>query len=156
MDNYIPMRWIRISLGYSLVLWLCKNLYGDITPYLIFHYPFFDFRYFLFLAIQIFWSLVFYQIIYQYLCLSTFISLRLNRKQKIQLYLKQWIKYLCFYTVIHVIVLSILSLPIPIDLFIMQLCIWSLFFMILVVLHQKWSYHYVSMILMVIGIHLII
>lgn len=156
MVNYIQMRWIKTSFIYSLILWLCKQLYGELTPYLIFHYPFFDFRYFLFLAIQIFWSLIFYQIVYQYLCLHTLISLRLNFQQRIRLYIWQWIKYLCFYTIIHVIVFMILSLPIPIDLFIMQLCIWSLFFMIILALHQKWSYHYVSMILMVIGIHLVI
>lgn len=150
------MKWIKITVIYGLLVYFLKYLYQDITPYILLHYPFFDFRYLIFVIIQIFWSYIFYQIVYQYLYLDTLISLRLSKRKKYEIFLKQWFKYISFYTLIHIFFFIFFSLSLSFGLIALQLILWSLVFIFLLVFYKIWSYHYVSMILIMIGIHLFI
>lgn len=148
------MKWIKVFLFYSIIVCFLNHLYLDITPYLLFHYPFFDFRYLIFVLIQIFWSLLFYQIVYQYLCLDTLIRLRLSLLERYLLLFKKWLQYLVFYALIHIILLSFLSLPIPLSLLTLQLGLWTIAFVVSLVFHNISSYHYISMVVIMIGIHI--
>ena len=86
------MKWIKITVIYGLLVYFLKYLYQDITPYILLHYPFFDFRYLIFVIIQIFWSYIFYQIVYQYLYLDTLISLRLSKRKKHVIFLETMVQ----------------------------------------------------------------
>lgn len=148
------MKWIKFSLFYGCLLFFINHLYSTLTPYILFHYPFFDFRYLIFILIQIIWSLLFYQIVYQYICLDTFIKLRLSLYQRSLFFIKQWFIYLIFYTIIHLLFLSLLSIPIPYHFLGLQLSLWSIVFIFSLVFHHISSYHYVSMVFIMISIHL--
>ena len=148
------MKWIKFSLFYGCLIFIINHLYTTLTPYILFHYPFFDFRYLIFILIQIIWSLLFYQIVYQYICLDTFIKLRLSLFQRSFFFFKQWFFYLSFYTIIHLLLMYLLAIPIPYYFLGLQLCLWSLVFIFSLVFHHISSYHYVSMILIMISIHL--
>lgn len=148
------MKWIKFSLFYGCLIFFINHLYSTLTPYILFHYPFFDFRYLIFILIQIIWSLLFYQIVYQYICLDTFIKLRLSLYQRSLFFIKQWFIYLIFYTIIHLLFLSLLSIPIPYHFLGLQLSLWSIVFIFSLVFHHISSYHYVSMVFIMISIHL--
>lgn len=148
------MKWIKFSLFYGCLIFFINHLYSTLTPYILFHYPFFDFRYLIFILIQIIWSLLFYQIVYQYICLDTFIKLRLSLYQRSLFFIKQWFIYLIFYTIIHLLFLSLLSIPIPYHFLRLQLSLWSIVFIFSLVFHHISSYHYVSMVFIMISIHL--
>lgn len=148
------MKWIKIFILYGISLYLLKYLYLDITPYILFHYPFFDFRYLIFVLVQIFWSLLFYQIVYQYVCLDSLIRLRLSFQKCCLLLTRQWLLYLLFYALTHISLMIFLSLSLPIYFFMVQLCLWTLTFLISLVFHNISSYHYVSMIFIMISVHL--
>lgn len=148
------MKWIKFSLFYGCLIFFINHLYSTLTPYILFHYPFFDFRYLIFILIQIIWSLLFYQIVYQYICLDTFIKLRLSLYQRSLFFIKQWFIYLIFYTIIHLLSLSLLSIPIPYHFLGLQLSLWSIVFIFSLVFHHISSYHYVSMVFIMISIHL--
>ena len=148
------MKWIKFSLFYGCLIFFINHLYSTLTPYILFHYPFFDFRYLIFILIQIIWSLLFYQIVYQYICLDTFIKLRLSLYQRSLFFIKQWFIYLIFYTIIHLLFLSLLSIPIPYHFLGLQLSLWSIVFIFSLVFHHISSYHYVSMVSIMISIHL--
>ena len=148
------MKWIKFSLFYGCLIFFINHLYTTLTPYILFHYPFFDFRYLIFILIQIIWSLLFYQIVYQYICLDTFMKLRLSLYQRSLFFIKQWFIYLIFYTIIHLLFLSLFSIPIPYHFLGLQLSLWSIVFIFSLVFHHISSYHYVSMVFIMISIHL--
>lgn len=90
------MKWIKTSLVYTLLFGYLYSLYKTMLPAILLHYPIIDFRYFIFIAIQIFWCTYFYQIVYQYIILYTFIRIRLNRIDCLKLLFKQFLKYIVF------------------------------------------------------------
>lgn len=148
------MKWIKIFILYGVFLAFLKHLYSDLTPFILFHYPFFDFRYLIFVLVQIFWSQLFYQIVYQYVCLDSLICLRLSFQRRCLFLTRQWLLYLMFYALTHIILMIFLSLPLSMYFFVVQLCLWTLTFMISLVFHSISSYHYVSMIFVMISMHL--
>lgn len=150
------MKWIKITGGYLCLFIFLKNLYEPILPSILFHYPFIDFRYLLFICIQIFWCSVFYQIVYQYIILYTFMRIRLSFIQCFQILLKQFIKYSCFYIILHFFLFFVFFQQIPLYAIALNLIIQCIGFILVVFFKKVWNYSYIFVIFIVLCCHFIV
>lgn len=150
------MKWIKITCLYLFIFLFLKNLYEPILSSIIFHYPFIDFRYLLFICIQIFWCSIFYQIVYQYIILYTFMRIRLTYTQCMQILIKQFMKYSCFYIFLHFFLFFVFFRQIPIYSMIINLIIQCIGFILVLFIKKVWNYSYIFIIFIVLCGHFIV
>lgn len=157
MGNYIRMKHIKDLLLYEICMIFVFQLYDETTfSYILFHYPYLDIRYLLFLSIQFFWTTLLFEIVYQYINLYTSICIRLKKTQTIQMFLKQLLLYCLLYLFIHVILFSIISLQIPYFLLFLNLLVQSISLIFVLICNKNWNYSYILMVTLLIVGHFIV
>lgn len=156
MVNSNKMKWFQITSLYLCIFLFLKNLYEPILPSIIFHYPFIDFRYLLFICIQIFWCSIFYQIVYQYIILYVFMHIRLSFTQCIQILIKQFIKYSFFYIILHFFLFFVFFQQIPFYSLFINLIIQCIGFILVLLFKKVWNYSYFFIIFIVLCSHFIV
>lgn len=147
---------LKIIILYSLLIFFLYPLYQDILSKLIFHYSQIDFRYLIFMSIQIFWCYLLYQIVYQYICLYTFMRIRLSKSECYAILLKQVSLYLCFYIILHTLIFFVISQQIPLNMLIFNLIIQLFSFIIVLNLQKFWNYSYIFIIFIILLCHFIV
>lgn len=150
------MKWLKCAGIYTLIFAYLSSFYQTMTPLILFHYPNIDFRYFLFILIQCFWSYWFYQSVYQYIIFYPMMRTRLTKWQCECLLCWRFMGFIVFYVGMHVILFFCFSLTMPWSLLTINLLIWLFVFIALVKCHRLSSYHYVSMIFIILCIHFIV
>ena len=155
MDKSSKIKTLKIIILYSLLIFFLYPLYQDILSKLIFHYSQIDFRYLIFMSIQIFWCYLLYQIVYQYICLYTFMRIRLSKRKCYAILLKQVSLYLCFYIILHTLIFFVISQQIPLNMLIFNLIIQLFSFIIVLNLQKFWNYSYIFIIFIILLCHFI-
>ncbi|MFR7590133.1 MAG: hypothetical protein ACLUVC_01700 [Longibaculum sp.] len=151
------MKHIKDLLLYEICMIFVFQLYDEKTfSYILFHYPYLDIRYLLFLSIQFFWTTLLFEIVYQYINLYTSICIRLKKTQTIQMFLKQLLLYCLLYLFIHVILFSIISLQIPYFLLFLNLLVQSISLIFVLICNKNWNYSYILMVTLLIVGHFIV
>lgn len=156
MVNSNKMRWIKTSLVYTLLFGYLYSLYKTMLPAILLHYPIIDFRYFIFIAIQIFWCTYFYQIVYQYIILYTFIRIRLNRIDCLKLLFKQFLKYIVFFIFLHFILFFYFFRQIPFGVLCINIAIQCFGFIFVLFLKKVWNYSYILIVFIILCCHFIV
>lgn len=157
MENYNRMKHIKGLLLYEICMIFVFQLYDETTfSYILFHYPYLDIRYLLFLSIQFFWTTLLFEIVYQYINLYTSICIRLKRIQTIQMFWKQLLLYCLLYLFIHVILFSIISLQIPYFLLFLNLLVQAISLIFVLICNKNWNYSYILMVTLLIVGHFIV
>lgn len=150
------MKYIKFFLFYLLSFLLISNIYDETTLLeILFHYSFIDFRYLIFIVIQIFWITLFFQIIYQYICLFQFMHIRLSFLQCIKFLIKKFIIYCFIYLISHFLLLTAFSYHIPLCLIYLNLIIQTISFIFILFLHKEWDNSYVFIIGFVLFLHIV-
>lgn len=151
------MKTFTISSFFILIFLFLSSMYDSQTLTAIFlHYPFFDFRYFLFVIIQIGWITVLFDMIYSMICCYGLIRIRVSKKQCYFLIMQKTLLYCLYFLTLHFVIFSILHITFPIQLFILNLLIQMICFWIVVLFQKGWTYSYTLMIVFMIIIHLIL
>lgn len=134
---------IKYFIVYTLSLYLIYTLY-DIQTFqaIVFEYPFIDFRYLIFMSCQFFWISFIFQFIYQYICISQFMYIRLTKKQILLFIFKRCIFYLIIYIGYHFILFTFLNIPISFNLLIKNISIQTISFLYILLTTKQWEHSY--------------
>ena len=137
MENLQNMKMIKISTVYFMIVIFLYHLYDSKTLCaILLDYPRIDLRYFLFMSIQFYWSIILYHIIDQYISLYQFICF--------------------FYIGINICINIMLSLSINYTLLIDNLLIQMISFWIVIILKRGWEYSYIFMNILILLLHFIV
>lgn len=157
MENSSKMKWIKAFLGYFVIVFLLIKLYDPQTTLMIlFHYPTINLKYLMFIFIQFYWITLFYDIVYQYICLYQPMRTRLMKKECLFIILKRLLLYCFISYAFNLIILSCLSLPIPFLTITINLFIQLFAILLVIVLKQAWEYSYILLILLTLLCHFIV
>lgn len=138
---------------YIIVCLSLHQMYDEKTlTAILFHYPFIDFRYFLFVAVQYYWITLLYDIIFQYIILFPMMRIRIDKSRCFLILFKQSIIYCLFYLNFHILLLHLIKITIPLHLLFLNLFIQMICFWITIIFKKGWEYSYIFMtILMLFG-----
>lgn len=157
MENLQNMKMIKISVIYFMIVIFLYHIYDSKTLWsILLDYPRIDFRYFLFMSIQFYWSFILYHIIYQYISLYQFMRIRISQLQCYWIILMKNLFYCFFYLGIHVCINLMLSLSINYTLLINNLLIQMISFWIVIILKRGWEYSYIFMNILILLLHFIV
>ena len=146
-------KYICLYVGAFLFL---HHMYDERTlTAILFHYPFIDFRYFLFIAIQYYWITLMYDIVYQYICLYTMMSIRITKSETFLILFKQSMIYSLFYLSFHILLFHLFHISVPLHLLLLNLSIQSICLWSVVILKKGWEYSYIFMTILMIFLHFI-
>lgn len=150
------MKTFKFILLYIFIFLFLTQIYDEQTMQLMyFHYSLIDFRYLIFIALHFIWGTLLFEIIYQYICLYTFMHIRLSYKcLKILIY--RLLIYCLLYIGIHVFLFTIYSYQIPWQLVFLNLFIQIFGFTLTILFHKDWNYSYFSMISFILLSHFVI
>lgn len=138
------MKYTKLLFSYLLIFLFLSQMYDEKTMQMMyFHYPLFDFRYFIFIALMFFWNTVLFHIFYQYICLYPFMRYRLHSFSCLWILLKQFIIYCLVYIIIHILLFLSLSHHIPLSYMFINLFIQILGFSSMILLRMNWDYSYI-------------
>lgn len=151
------MKYLKNFLFYCFLLFFLSLQYDEKTiQAMILHYPFIDFRYLIFIAIQFFWTTLLFSIIYQYICLYTFLRIRLSLFQSFSILIKQLVIYCFFFLFTHFFLFTFLEYSISFHLLFTHLLIQVLGFILVILVHKDWNYSYFLMISFILFIHFVV
>ena len=151
------MKYIKALLVYSGLFFFLLQLYDPYTLQdMIFHYQRIDFCYLIFMMIQFFWITLLFEIVYQYICMSTFIQIRIHKYQTYLLFSKQILGYICIYFLIHIILFSFTPLQIDYFLLFLNLLIQIISFVLVIVLKKGIDYSYFFIIIFTLFLHFVV
>lgn len=156
MDNSGTMKWFKSALLYSFLFIYLYTLYQTTLPSLLLHYKSIDFRYFIFITIQIYWCTYFYEIVYQYIILYTFIRIRVSYFKSLYIFIKQLFKYISFYLILHFILFFVFFRQIPFQLLSINLIIQCFGFIFVLFFKKAWNYSYIFIIFIILCCHFIV
>lgn len=151
------MKFIKYFVFYIFIVCFLASLYDSETLIkIIFHYSQIDFRYLIFTMIQFYWVTIFFQIVYQYICMSHCICVRLSKSKTYLFVLKRISIYLLSYVFVHMMIFKFISLQIPCFLLFLNLVILGVASIFAIFLKKTWNYSYIFIISVILCTHFVV
>lgn len=151
------MRYLKFFIIYFIIILSLIQLYDYQTiENIVFHYPWIDFRYLLFILIQFYWSTILFDIVYQYICLYDFMRIRVSHFQCISILLKKGFGYCCFYIVTHLLIFVFFFQQYSTSLILLNIGIQLISFVFALFFKKGWNYSYIFINSIILFIHFIV
>lgn len=150
------MKYVKSFLIYGFIINLFTYIYDSHTlSSLLFHYSSFNLGYLIFVAIQIFWTSLLFQILYHSIILANFIHIRMNIQNYFFIILKQLCFYTLFYIFTHILFFTLFHQSLDYSLMMINLIIQIISFLCVIIIRNT-DYSYILLICFLIIIHLLL